>query len=79
MKVIFTVRKPLRHSSGPTGPDLPNTNIHELTITKRHGSRVLGQLWILSGAFAGPIMATAKCFFLIIMYFLNRLDYTIRR
>ena len=55
----------------PTGPDLPNTNIQELTITKRLGSRVLGQLWILSGAFAGPIMATAKCLFSLLCTFLT--------
>ena len=55
----------------PTGPDLPNTNIQELTITKRLGSCVLGQLWILSGAFAGPIMASAKILFSLLCTFLT--------
>ena len=30
-----------------TGPDLPNTKIQELSITKRLGSRVHGQLWMI--------------------------------
>ena len=55
----------------PTGPDLLSTKIQDLVITKRIGSRILGQLWVLSGAFLGSILATAKILFSILCTFLD--------
>ena len=57
----FNVYKKVRGSYA--GPDLPDTDVDSLVITKRLASRLMGQAFSIDRSFIGPLKAVFAVFF----------------